>query len=80
MIRVAVSSCWLLLFCMSAVAVEPRVFSVSPGVLPQMKARVLAKDAALMPAFRKLTGEANRALEVKQIGRASCRERVSLVV
>ena len=50
---------------MSAVAVEPRVFSVSPGVLPQMKARVLAKDAALMPAFRKLTGEANRALEVK---------------
>ena len=30
-----------------------------------MKARVLAKDAALLPAFRKLTNEANRALEIK---------------
>ena len=42
----------------------PRVFSVSPGVLPAMQARVRAKDAALLPAFRKLTNDANRARTV----------------
>ena len=39
-----------------------KFFGASPGVLPQMKSRVLAKDAALIPAFRKLTNDANRAL------------------
>ena len=40
----------------------PRVFSVSPGVLPKMKARLATNDASLIPAFRKLTNDANRAL------------------
>ncbi len=40
----------------------PRVFSVSPGVLPKMKARLATNDASLLPAFRKLTNDANRAL------------------
>jgi len=41
---------------------SPRVFSVSPGVLPKMKARLATNDASLIPAFRKLTNDANRAL------------------
>ncbi len=40
----------------------PRVLSVSPGVLPKMKARLMTNDASLLPAFRKLTNDANRAL------------------
>jgi Alginate lyase len=43
--------------------VIPRVFSVSPSVLPKMKARLATNDASLIPAFRKLTNDANRALD-----------------
>ena len=67
MIRLAISSFWLLGLCAFVVGEEPRVFSVSPGVLPPMRARVRAKDAALLPAFRKLTNDANRALEIKPL-------------
>ena len=48
-------------------AEPPRVFSVSPGVLPKVKARLAANDAALIPAFRKLTNDANRALDFKPL-------------
>ena len=48
-------------------AESPRVFSVSPGALPKMKARLAANDASLIPAFRKLTNDANRALNLKQL-------------
>ena len=41
-----------------------KFFGASPGALPQMKSRVMAKDVALLPAFRKLTNDANRALKV----------------
>ena len=65
-----VSLCALAVGPMTAVEVKepvstPRVFSVSPGVLPPMRARVRAKDAAVLPAFRKLINDANRALEIK---------------
>ena len=46
----------------AATSPGPRVFSVSPGVLPKMKARLATNDASLLPAFRKLTNDANRAL------------------
>ena len=41
---------------------SPRVFRASPDVLPKMKARLVTNDASLLPAFRKLTNDANRAL------------------
>ena len=42
----------------------PRVFSVSPGTLPQLKAR-LARDTSIQPALQKLVQEADQALKVK---------------
>lgn len=54
---------FLVLKLASAASAEPpRVFSVSPGVLPKIKARLATNDASLLPAFRKLTNDANRAL------------------
>lgn len=56
---------WLLLAAnLSRAADDPRVFSVRPGVLPKMKARLATNEGALLPAFRKLTNDANRALNV----------------
>ncbi len=46
----------------TAADLSPRVFSASPGVLPKMKARLATNDTSLLPAFRKLTNDANRAL------------------
>jgi hypothetical protein len=47
-----------------AAADAPRVFSVSPGVLPQVKARLATNDASLLPALKKLKSDANKALTV----------------
>ena len=43
-------------------AADARVFSVSPSVLAQVKARLATNDGTLIPALRKLTNDANRAL------------------
>jgi hypothetical protein len=43
---------------------EPRVFSVSPGTLPQVKARLATNDASLLPALKKLKSDANKALAI----------------
>ena len=51
----------------NAVASDPRVFSVSPGVLPQVKARLATNDASLLPALKKLKSDANKALALQPL-------------
>lgn len=61
-------SAWLL-FSLGAFAAtnEARVFSVSPGVLPPVKARLATNDASLLAAFKKLKSDANKALGLKPL-------------
>ena len=54
----------LTLNCVSRGAAEPRVFSVAPGVLPKIKARLAMNDSSLAPALKKLTSDAEKALKL----------------
>ena len=56
----------LILLCRAALLAEdiPRVFSVSPSVLPHVKARLATNDPLLVPALNQLVVDAKRALNV----------------
>ncbi len=51
-------------FAAAATTNTARVFSVSPGSLAQVKARLATNDASLLPALKKLRSDANKALGV----------------
>ena len=46
---------------------EPRVFGLSSGTLPRLKARLAAGDKELQPAFQELLKQADTALKTKTI-------------
>jgi hypothetical protein len=51
-------------FAASTATNHPRVFGVSPGALARSKERLATNDALLLPAFKKLKSDANKALLV----------------
>jgi hypothetical protein len=44
--------------------ISPRYFAVSPGALPEAKARLAARDESLQPALKALVRAANEALQI----------------
>ncbi|MBS1510184.1 MAG: alginate lyase family protein [Bacteroidetes bacterium] len=52
----------LMLCCIAATAQQPAVFSTDAAALVKNKSRIMAKDAALEPAYKQLLKDADKAL------------------
>ena len=62
--RVVISIAIALTSAALAAEPAPRYFSASPGAMEMAKARIAAKDAAVLPAFDALLAEADKALKL----------------